>query len=273
MSGSETARLVGAPLLVLIGLGVVHQLFDPAPLPAAGVVAGGLLALLAGASRRGVFMAAVAGGLVAVAAHLYSHVAEGRVDSLTQVSGHALRDAALGGALGTFLLLVGVAVYPPEAGRFRAADPATRPSRGERPELLYRYGPIAWLWRVLAVGGFLASASLVVLAARFGDWIFLAIAAPLALPTLVLPWMLAIQIDLVAKDEIIVTNLLFLRRRVHRDALGRPRVRHTAAGLLSQIPAPRAWIPVRRGWPIYVDLYAEMPHQARLRSFLRLPRK
>jgi len=137
---------------------------------------------------------------------------------------------------------------------------------------LYRYGWIAWVWRALAVVGFVASVFFVLLAIRFGDPLFLAMAAPLGIPSILLPWMLAVRIDTAASDEIVVTNLFFVGRRIRRQSLGRPRVRRTAQGAVGHIAAPRAWIPVRRGLPIYVDLYADIADPPAFRSLFRLPR-
>jgi len=137
---------------------------------------------------------------------------------------------------------------------------------------IYRYGWLAWVWRLLAVIGFSAAAFLVFLAMRFNDWAFMAMALPLGVPSILLPWVLAVRIDRTANEEIIVTNLFFLRRRIRRESLGRPRVRQTAQAVMSHVPAPRAWIPVRRGWPIYVDLYANIPDPTAFLSFFGLPR-
>jgi len=138
---------------------------------------------------------------------------------------------------------------------------------------IYRYGWMAWFWRVLIAIALAGSAFFVFLAIRLGDWWFVAMALPLGIPSILLPWALATRIDRVTHEEIVVTNLFFMRRRVRRDSLGRPRVRQTAQGALTHIAAPRAWIPVRRAWPIYVDLYADIPDPAAFRTFFRLPRE
>ncbi len=73
-----------------------------------------------------------------------------------------------------------------------------------------------------------------------------------------LPWMLAIRIDRTAEEEIVVTNLCFVRRRISRSALGCPRLRLIAHGAV-KTRAPRAWIPVQGGLPIYVDPFGTFP--------------
>lgn len=140
-----------------------------------------------------------------------------------------------------------------------------------RARTIYRYGWIAWVWRGLALFGLAASALLVFAALRSASWMFIAMALPLAVPAIVLPWMLAVRIDRVGDDAIVVTNLFFVRRHVSRRALGRPRFRDTAESEGVQFHAPRAWIPVRGGLPIYVDLLAKISDERAFRSFFRLP--
>jgi hypothetical protein len=120
--------------------------------------------------------------------------------------------------------------------------------------------------------GIVAAVFLTVMAIRFGEWAFIAMALPLGLPSIALPLALAVRIERTSNDEVVVTNLFFVRRRIRRESLGKPRVRLTAQGALTHLPAPRAWIPVRRAWPVYVDLYADIPDPAAFRSFFRLPR-
>ena len=135
---------------------------------------------------------------------------------------------------------------------------------------IYRYGWVAWVWRVL-VGGWLgASAFLLVIAVHFGDWWLGAGIILVGVPVVVLPWMLAIRIDRTAEEEIVVTNLFFVRRRISRSALGFPRLRLIAHGAV-KTRAPRAWIPVQGGLPIYVDLYGTFPDPVAFRSFWSAP--
>lgn len=137
---------------------------------------------------------------------------------------------------------------------------------------IYRYGAIAWFWRFLALVGIGGAVVLVLLAFGPGGRLLLAGALPLAVPSVFLPWVLAVQIDMVGEDEILVHNLWFAKRRIRRSALGRPRVKRTAQGTLLHIHAPRAWIPVAGGWPIYVDLLADIPDFTALRAVLNLPK-
>lgn len=123
---------------------------------------------------------------------------------------------------------------------------------------IYRYGAIAWIWRVLMAGAGTAGAGLLILALRFNDPWFVAMALPLLAPTLALGWMVATRID-VRGDRLEVRTLGFVPRRIAISRLGKPHLRLTAALTYRQISAPRLWIPVRGGLPVYVDLLAEIP--------------
>lgn len=149
--------------------------------------------------------------------------------------------------------------------------PARTPSN-ETAVTLYRYGWIAWFWRVLVLFALAGSAFLLFAAVRFGDWTFLAMALPIALPAILLPWMLAVRIERVDRDRILVTNLFFVRRRIPLSDLGRPRRRDKAQAMFRMIPAPRAWIPVRGRLPVYVDLFADIPDPNAFDAVFKIPR-
>ena len=123
---------------------------------------------------------------------------------------------------------------------------------------IYRYGRIAWVWRVIGAVALTGGLFVLSLALRFGEWTFVAMAVPLLVPVLGLGWMVATRVD-ADDDHIRVWTLGFVRRRIPRTALGRPHLRLTAGGSFEQIPAPRIWVPVRRGLPVYFDLLGEIP--------------
>lgn len=149
----------------------------------------------------------------------------------------------------------------------------TTGTRTSEPVAFYRYGKLAWLWRILAGLGIAGGALLLFFAFRFRSWAFVASALPLLVPSVVLPWMVAYSIDRLDGDQIEVVNLFGARRRVAREDLKKPRFKRTAQGALAHIEAPRAWIGVRGGAPIYVDLYATIPDPAAFRKYFRLPKK
>jgi hypothetical protein len=123
---------------------------------------------------------------------------------------------------------------------------------------IYRYGRIAWAWRVMGGAALAGGLFLLSLALRFGEWTFTAMAVPLLVPVVALGWMVATRVD-TDGDHLRVWTLGFVTRRIPRTALGRPHLRLTAGGTFEQIPAPRTWVPVRRGLPVYFDLLAEIP--------------
>lgn len=138
---------------------------------------------------------------------------------------------------------------------------------------IYRYGAIGWVWRLLALLGLVGAGVFVLLIVRFGDWWPLAGAMALGLPSVLFPLLVAERIDRFTDDELVVTNLFFIRRRIDRNRIGHPRLRKAAHGALPRVKAPRAWIPVKGGLPIYIDLYATIPDATALRSALGIPRK
>lgn len=135
---------------------------------------------------------------------------------------------------------------------------------------MYRYGWMGWVWRLLALLGIGGATLCIYLAVSVDAWALLAVAVSLGVPSVALPWVVAARIDRVSEVEIIVTNLFYAKRRVSREALGRPKVRAMAGGDSDHIRAPRAWIPVRRSWPIYLDLWADIPDAQGFRRFFRL---
>lgn len=138
--------------------------------------------------------------------------------------------------------------------------------------LLYRYGPVAWVWRALGALALGGGALLGVAALRLGEWWLVALALPLVVPVLVLFPMVAVRIEL--RDAVLdVATLACVRRRVPRDRIAGHSYRETAAGELTDLYAPRVWVRVRGGLPIHVDLMGRVPDPAALAAALGLPRK
>lgn len=127
---------------------------------------------------------------------------------------------------------------------------------------IYRYGWIAWVWRVLILAGIAGGAFLVWAGFLFAQPVSYFIAAPLLLPSVFFGFVVATRIDRLDDGVLLVTTLLFKRRRIQRVDLGTPRVHFYAQATASQVYAPRSWIPVRGRWPIYLDLMAEIPDRS-----------
>lgn len=140
------------------------------------------------------------------------------------------------------------------------------------PQLLYRYGPVAWVWRVLGALALAGGALLVAAAMRLGEWWLALIALPLALPVLVLFPMVATRITL-RGGVLEVTTLAGVRRRVPREHITGHTYRETAAGEFTSLYAPRVWVHVRGGLPIHVDLMGRIPDPSTLSAALGLPKK
>lgn len=136
---------------------------------------------------------------------------------------------------------------------------------------IYRYGFVAWLWRLLAGAGLLAGAALAWLAWRESAWSPLAIGLPLALPALVLAPLVAVRIDRVEPGHVLVHTLAFWRRRIPIAALGEPRYRSHAQATSGSVHAPRMWVPVRGGLPVHVDLLGDIPDRAAFLATFALP--
>lgn len=129
---------------------------------------------------------------------------------------------------------------------------------GEPWPTVYRYGRLAWLWRALIALGLLAGAALLAFAVHFRALHFVAVALPLVVPALFCGWVVATRVR-VERDRLRVDTLLMVPRTVERHRLGRPRLRLRATAVTHQVDAPRLWVPVRGGAPIYLDLFASIP--------------
>jgi hypothetical protein len=135
--------------------------------------------------------------------------------------------------------------------------------------VLYRYGWIAWIWRILIFGA-LGGAGALIWAGGPAEPTPYLVAAPIVLPALFFGHVVATGIVRLPDGTLVVTNLLFLRRRMVRASLGRPRKRPWAQTLYGRIHAPTVWIPVRGGLPVYLDLLGEIPDRPALANMFRM---
>ncbi len=119
---------------------------------------------------------------------------------------------------------------------------------------LYRYGAIAWVWRIVILGALLAGGAAIVLGAQLASLTLIAMGSVLVAPAWFFGAVLAVEVQHDATDVLRIQTLLFWQRRVARGDLGIARVKRTAAGYSGPINAPRVWIPVRGALPIYIDL-------------------
>lgn len=135
--------------------------------------------------------------------------------------------------------------------------------------LLYDYGWLAWVWRVLGGAGLAAGIAIAAYTMPGGHWGLALVGLPLVLPALVLMPMVGVRVVRLPDDVIQVDTLVFLRRRIPIARLGAPRFKEVAYSNVTPVYAPRVWIPVRGSlWPIYLDLLARVPdRQAFLKVF------
>ena len=136
---------------------------------------------------------------------------------------------------------------------------------------IYQYGWAAWVWRVLIAFGLAAGGALVAVALRDRALESLLTALPLLAPSLYFGYVLAVRID-VDGPVLRVWTLIFWRRTIALERIRPGRVSTHAQGYSGPIHAPRAFVPVRRGLAIYVDLLATIPDKRRFHDALRLPR-
>lgn len=124
---------------------------------------------------------------------------------------------------------------------------------------LYRYGAAAWVWRVLIAFGIGAGILLAVLGARLGSWSIALIGVPLLVPALFFGAVVVVRVDPIDPGSLSVRTLLFWRRTLRLGDLGRARLRTRVESDFASLHAPRIWVPVARGLPLYLDLLAEIP--------------
>jgi hypothetical protein len=96
--------------------------------------------------------------------------------------------------------------------------------------VLYRYGRIAWIWRILIFGLLGGAGALIWVGGPTEPALYLVV-APIVLPALFFGHVVATGIVRVGDGTLVVTNLLFLRRRMVRASFGRPRKRPWAQTL------------------------------------------
>ncbi len=136
---------------------------------------------------------------------------------------------------------------------------------------IYQYGWAAWVWRVLIIFGVAAGGILTAVAVRDHALAPLLTALPLLVPSLYFGYVLAVRID-VDGNVLRVWTLAFARRTIALDRIRPGGVSTYAQGYSGGIYAPRAFVPVRGGLAIYVDLLATIPDKRRFHDALRLPR-
>jgi len=133
---------------------------------------------------------------------------------------------------------------------------------------VYRYGLLAWFWRILIVGFLIGGGICLVFGARAGQPALLFIAVALLAPALFFGAVVAVRVDRLGDGEVRVWTLLFWQRRLSQEQVGPPRRRPFGWG---ESGPHGLWVPVRGGLPIYFDPLANIPDRNAFAATVRLP--
>ncbi len=126
---------------------------------------------------------------------------------------------------------------------------------------LYKYGVLAWLWRLfIGAGVVLAVGFLTAFVASWNLWPLVG-ALALAAPTIFFGTVLVVRADRINDDTLRVETLLFFRRRIAVGRLGAPSVRRKYQDEAGEFNAPRVWVPVKGALPLYFDLLGQIPER------------
>ena len=106
---------------------------------------------------------------------------------------------------------------------------------------IYRYGALAWFWRLL-IAAMLLAGTAILIGSRLVEPVLLVGAAALLAPALFFGMALAVRVDRIDSAQADVRNLLFWKRRIRRERLGPARIRQTYEGRSGPMYAPRVWI-------------------------------
>lgn len=136
---------------------------------------------------------------------------------------------------------------------------------------LYRYGAIAWVWRLLIAGALLGGGTLAVAGARLGSVALLCMGGILVAPALFFGSVVVVSLERESPGVLRIGTLLFWQRTITINQLGAPRVRRLAQSHSGSIYAPRVWIPVHGALPIYIDLLGTIMDRAAFASLLGVP--
>lgn len=136
---------------------------------------------------------------------------------------------------------------------------------------IYRYGIVAWVWRMLIALFLFGGAICLVFGVRHGEPWLLLLALVLLAPALFFGGALAVQVDRLDDGQLLVSTLLFWRRRVRPEQLRPGRLRESYENESGPIYAPRLWVRLRGRLPIYFDLLATIPDRRAFAAVFRVP--
>lgn len=129
---------------------------------------------------------------------------------------------------------------------------------------IYRYGWMAWVWRALMLLGVAIGALFVWMGTLYGqiDWFSLIFGIGFAAFPLLLGQMVATRVDQRPDGRLRIWTLNLTWRTIAPERLGAASYRSYAHSDAGGVHAPRLWVSVRGGPPIYLDLLANIPDRA-----------
>lgn len=140
--------------------------------------------------------------------------------------------------------------------------------RMNAPRRIYAYGPLAWIWRALIFPALGASALVLFVAGRELNFTLVLVALPLLIPSVFFGTAVATTVHRDG-NTLLVRTLLFQLRRIDITSLGKPVRRELAQNWDGAFHAPRMWIPVKGGIPVYLDLLTNTIDRNALAAVLR----
>ncbi|CAN5431905.1 hypothetical protein BH20VER3_BH20VER3_13730 [soil metagenome] len=151
-------------------------------------------------------------------------------------------------------------------------QPSSNLSSGaDQPVTIYRYGPLAWFWRILIAGFLFLGAATLLLGIHFGSLLFLFISFVFCAPSLFFGLAVAVRVGQLGNDQLQIWTLLFWRRHLAFSQLGAVRLRTNYHSETGSIYAPALWVRVPGGLPIYLDLLATIPDRRAFAKVFRVP--
>jgi|JI8StandDraft_1071087.scaffolds.fasta_scaffold46270_3 hypothetical protein len=123
---------------------------------------------------------------------------------------------------------------------------------------LYRYGHMAWLWRLLIAAALAAGGMLLWLGARNMQPVLVLMGAIILAPALFFGTAVIVAIDDNADGTLSFTPLLPWPRRATRIGIGRPRLRRHYQGDVHNMYAPAVWVRIGGWLPVYIDVLGDI---------------
>ena len=132
-------------------------------------------------------------------------------------------------------------------------EPITPP----HPTPMYRYGIMAWFWRLLITAALVFGGLLFWIGAQKFELVLMLMGAIILTPALIFGSIVVVAIDDNMDGTLSFSALLPWRRRAQRTSIGRPRLRKHYQGDVHRMHAPAIWVRIGGWLPIYIDLLGD----------------